>query len=406
MAISTCLPTESFAQYNEIRSNAIKSLQVVAGNDWLSMPIVKLGENTPINIAFDHLTHETHRFAYRIEHCEADWSVSDGVFESDYCDGFADGNIIENSHESLNTNTQYTHYAFSIPNENCKPKLSGNYKVSIYDENNGDTVAVARFMVVEPVVGIDASITANTDIDTNKSHQQLAMKICLNGLYITNPLREIKTVVLQNACWNDARRNVAPQSFGQECLEWAHNKSLIFDGGNEYHKFEILDVTHPTLGVENMTWNGTEYIAVLWPDYPRANYVYDEDANGAFYIRNSDNMENDVASEYVNVKFRFASHPLGTPIFIDGNWTNGKLDDTYEMTYNNATGEYEACIQLKQGYYSYRYVTTDTANTSIKHLPVDGNFHQTSNDYQILVYCHKTGERTDRLVGFRRMPTK
>lgn len=130
LALSIFTATNSFAQYNEIKSENIASLQVVAGSDWLSMPIATLyGE--PINISFDDLTHEYHRYVYRLQHCEADWSVSDGIFESDYCEGFVDGSTIDDVEESLNTNTLYTHYRLSIPNENCRIKMSGNYRLTV-----------------------------------------------------------------------------------------------------------------------------------------------------------------------------------------------------------------------------------------------------------------------------------
>jgi hypothetical protein len=139
------------AQRNEIFSARIASLQVVAGDDWLSPPVINLGAETPMNIAFDDLTHEYHRYTYRIQHCEADWTPSEGIFASDYIDGFAEGNTIDNSEESVNTNVLYTHYSLQIPNERCSIKMSGNYQVTVFDENNNDEkMFTACFMVVEP----------------------------------------------------------------------------------------------------------------------------------------------------------------------------------------------------------------------------------------------------------------
>lgn len=113
------IPIATHAQRNEIFSNRIATLQVVAGDDWLSPPVTFLN-GKPIHISFDDLTHEYHRYTYKIQHCEADWSVSDGLFESDYIEGFTDGNLIEDTEESLNTNMLYTHYRLTIPNKNCR----------------------------------------------------------------------------------------------------------------------------------------------------------------------------------------------------------------------------------------------------------------------------------------------
>ena len=73
-------------------------------------------------------------------------------------------------------------------------------------------------------------------------------------------------------------------------MVWNHNSNLIFPGGNEYRKFETLDPTHATMGVERVSWDVNDYHAWIFTDEPRANYLYDEDANGTFCIRNSDNV--------------------------------------------------------------------------------------------------------------------
>lgn len=387
------------AQKNVVKSDNIASLQVVAGENWLSMPVIKLNGSEKINISFDDLTHERHRYFYRIEHCEADWTTSDGIFDSDFCDGFVDGNAIEDSEESFNTNTLYTHYRFSIPNERCHPKISGNYRVSVYDENEGDTVFTASFMIVDPIVSVGLSATTNTDIDTNNKHQQVELHVGYNKLRITDTEREIKPIVIQNMDWNDIRSNIRPQFISTDGISWLHNKNLIFNGWNEYRKFEILDVSHPTLGVENLWWDGKEYNAQIWTDQPRPNYTYDEDANGAFYIRNSDNIENDYTSEYVMVQFRLNAPRQDGDVYLNGVWTNGEMSSKYIMKYNKYDRQYEAFIKLKQGYYSYRYIVYDKEN---KPHPVstEGNFSQTENTYQAFVYYRGIGKRTDLLVGY------
>lgn len=400
-ALSALAATNSFAQYNEIKSENIASLQVVAGNNWLSMPIATLNGEA-INISFDDLTHEYHRYVYRLQHCEADWSVSEGIFESDYCEGFADGSTIDDIEESLNTNTLYTHYRLSIPNENCRIKMSGNYRLTVYDENEGDTVFTACFMVVEPLVKTSMAVTTNTDIDTNKAHQQVAAEINYSALGITNPNTELYTVVMQNGRWSTARINAAPQYQTGSGLRWEHNRDYIFNGGNEFHKFEILDVTHPTLGIENVSWDGKNYHAQIWTDRPRPSYVYDEDTNGSFYIRNSDNIENDRISEYVTVHFRLQAPQQNGRVFVNGVWTNDRFIPRYEMTYNEQTKLYEAYIPLKQGYYSYQYLTMCDDGT-LHLVSTEGNFYQTENSYQMLIYYKGIGQRTYRLVGYNKI---
>lgn len=390
------------AQRNEIKSERIATLQVVAGDDWLSPPVITLGGKEAITISFDDMTHEYHRYAYKIEHCEADWTPSNALFTSDYCEGFNEGNTIENVKNSINTNILYTHYKLKIPNEKCDIKMSGNYRVTIYDDNTSEEIATACFMVVDQRVGLQMKATTNTDIDTNGSHQQIEMKINYAGLKVNNPREEIKTVVMQNGRWDNAVINAEPQYIMADGLQWTHNKQLIFNGGNEYRKFETLDVSHATMGLESVKWDGKDYHAYVWTDEPRNSYVYDEDADGAFYIRNSDNVENDYISEYVYVHFALKTPPTDNDIYINGVWTNDQFLPKYRMTYNQETGLYENILLLKQGYYSYNYLIK-SENESFCPLQSEGNFCYTENKYQCLIYYKAAGDRTDTLVGYRQI---
>lgn len=397
--------TFTMAQRHEILSEDIASLQVVAGDNWLTPPITMLHDGNPIIVSFDDLTHEYHRYAYRIEHCEADWTVSTELFTSDYCNGFNEGNIIDDVEESINTNTLYTHYRLQIPNENCSIKMSGNYRLTVYDENTSKDILTACFMVADPKVSIKLGVSSNTDIDTNKSHQQVNMDVNFGSIKVNRFEDEIKTVIMQNGRWDNAVINPKPQYVTADGTAWNHNKELIFNAGNEYRKFETLDVTHTTMGLESVGWDGHDYHANIWTDEPRRNYVYDEDANGAFYIRNSDNTENDITTEYVIVNFKLKTDEIKNNIYINGNWTNDRFLDKYKMTYDSKEGLYTAAIRLKQGYYSYQYLTIDN-NGKAYPLESEGNFFQTENTYQALIYYKETGQRTYQLVGYQQVNMK
>lgn len=388
------------AQRNEILDKNIASLQVVANNDWLSLPIITLNSNDFVNISFDDLTHEYHRYCYKIEHCEADWQTSSALFESDYIDGFASGNTIDDVQESTNTVQLYTHYNISFPNNKCRPKISGNYRVTIYDENDEKHVVCrAYFMIVEPSMGVHLNVTTNTDIDINGKHQQVEMAVDYSNNIVSNPQTQIKTVVMQNSRWDNAVINARPQYIKANGLQWIHCKDFIFDGGNEYRKFETLDVTHTTMGLESINWDGHNYHAWIWTDEPRPSYIYDKDANGAFLIRNSDNIDNDVNSDYIITHFRLKSPQTADPIYINGFFTNDRFLPQYEMKWNEKNQQYEGELLLKQGYYSYQYLMMKPEG-KLKPVPSEGNFYQTENTYQALIYFKANGDRTDRLVGY------
>ena len=393
-----CIAMTLSAQRNEIFSSDIATLQVHNTQQLRAMlPVIQLNSGEQIQISFDNFRHEYRRFTYKITHCEADWSPSTQLFSSDYLEGFSDNLVIENIQESVNTNVEYTHYSFRLPNDQCRITQSGNYKVSVYDEDE-NLMLNACFMVVDPTMHVELYSTSNTDIDFNRAHQQVEMKLKYGNLPVIAPNNQIKTVVLQNGNWNDARVNMKPQFVLRDGLQWQHCRGFIFDAGNNYRKFECLSVDHPTMGIESIDWDGSNYHAHLWPDLPRRNYLYDESAQGVFVIRNSDDNGNDYLSDYVIVHFTLQTDATNDEIYVSGGFTNYRLLPQYQMKYDTVTRNYTLSLLMKQGYYSYEYVRRN-ADGSIQLLPSEGNFYQTKNQYQALIYYRGTGERTDRLVA-------
>lgn len=393
------------AQRNEILDKRLHTLQVVVNDDPLLPPIMTLGGHNHVEISFDEFSHEYHRYIYKVEHCNADWTPSDEIFESDFLNGFND-NPIEDYEKSFNTTMLYTHYALRIPNEYISLKLSGNYKITVYNDEGDEPVPVltACFSMVEPGVSIAATVSSNTDIDFNKAHQQMDLTVSYGQTRVIDPHRELQTVILQNRRWDNAVVNPRPNIQAAGKIEFTHNRQLIFPGGNEYHKFEILDVHVPTLNVDRMEWFDPYYHATLIPSQTAKNYLYDEDQNGAFIIRNSDDYDVDFTCDYVFTHFTLKSPRLpGGDVYINGAWTCNRFLPEYKMDYNDRTQAYEATVLLKQGYYNYNYLFVPEGETVGNTGPTDGNFYETENEYIVLVYHRPNGGRYDKLIGYRRM---
>lgn len=288
--------------------------------------------------------------------------------------------------------------------------MSGNYRVTVYDdEDDQKPVFSACFMVREPAasaMGVSLNATANTDRGINGSYQQVVMKVSYGPYKVTDPQNQLHTVLLQNSRWDDARLNARPQYVQADGLVWTHNPQYIFQAGNEYRKFEILSTHVASMGIESIYWDGTDNHAYPFISEPRANYLYDVDADGAFLIRNSDNTEVNTASDYMMVHFRLrCPEPVKGDVYINANWTQDRFLPRYRMEYNDSTHCYEAQVLLKLGYYSYTYLlVTPGAKPVI--MPTEGSFYQTENRYQALVYYRPIGGRTDQLVGYAEMKTQ
>lgn len=397
-----------FAQRPEIIDNRLHTLQVIVNQDPLLPPIIALNSDQYVDISFDEFTHEYHRYIYKVEHCDAQWQPSSEIFESDFLEGF-NGQPIEDYEKSFNTTVLYTHYNLRIPNEYLSLKLSGNYKVTIYNDEDNEPrpVAVACFCITEPGTSISATVSSNTDIDFNNSHQQVSFDINYGTMRVIDPIRELKTVVIQNRRTDNMVFNPKPNIQTRNQLQYTHNRDLIFPAGNEYHKFEVLDVHQPSLNVDRIEWHDPHYHAVLFQNSTARSYVYDEDQNGAFIIRNADDYDVETTCEYLFVHFALRSPQIpGGEVYVNGQWTYNRFTPTNKLTYNQQSGAYEGSMLLKQGYYSYNYLFVPNGSGTGTTTKTDGNFYETENEYIILVYHRPTGGRYDKLVGYRKINFK
>ena len=390
----------------------IKTVEVRVNGEWGEAPVMLMGGSNYVEISFDDLQHNYVRYTYRITHCNADWTPSD-IYEGDYLEGMNGAERIEDYLQSMNTEMEYNHYMLTLPNEEIRLKLSGNYRVDILEDGDDDPVAQACFSILESRVGIEAETSGNTDIDTYESHQQVSFYINYPNYSVTNPEQEFKPVVLQNHRWDTRVTDLVPTFIKTNQLQYTHNRRLIFPAGNEYRRFEILDKYVPTMRVDSMRYEKPYYHAYLVPDKIRDQYLFDKDQDGRFYVRNGNNVDNESESDYFFVHFTLYSPQLpGGNVYLNGDLAENSFDEMYRMDYNLMDHRYELSLPLKQGSYNYQYLlvkddeeedpalwTLDSGHTSLQYT--EGNFHQTENEYYIYVYHRPFGERYDKLVGFK-----
>ena len=399
--LAFCLSLTVQAQTNDIFVETLKTLQVKLNGEWGEPPVLLLGGENFLEVSFDDLQHTYVRYTYSIVHCNADWTPSD-LIVSEYMDGFNDQRI-DDYEQSMNTRMEYNHYYFTIPNDEVSLKLSGNYRIDIFEDGREEPVAQACFCVFEPRVSINISASGNTDIDTWQSHQQVDFKVNYQNYNVQNPIEDLKAVVLQNRRWDNHVENIRPTYLRSNELVFTHNRQLIFEAGNEYRRFEILDEYVPTMHVYSMSYHDPYYHATLFEDKKRAAYLFDKDQNGRYWIRNGDNVDNDTESDYFYTHFRLVTPPVaGGDIYLNGDLTNGHFREENKMEYNLIDHCYEIAKPLKQGSYNYQYLFVPEGETKGTPIPCEGSFHQTENEYWIYIYHRPFGERYDKLVGFNR----
>ena len=395
LSVVSC-PLCANAQVQQVFNRNIKTLTLTVDDDPTLPPYLALRGHQHIDIEWDEMSHEYKRYRYHIDHCDWDWQPTDDIFESDFLEGLND-QLIEDFEKSFNTTQIYTHYRLRVPSKEIRLRLSGNYRVRIYEEDSEDEpVLEARFCIYEREAGIIAELSSNTDIDFNDRHQQMTLSVGFGALQVFDPQRELNVIVMQNRRWHSRIEGLVPNVRKANGIEFTHNRSLIFPAGNEYHRFEILDVHRTATGVDRIDWFEPYYHATLFPAVIDNSYSYAEDQNGVYVVRSSDNYDDWTTAEYVVVHFFLETPRLpGGDVYVSGWWAGQTFNPDCKMEYDAEHGYYHAAILLKQGYYSYEFIQKDGLTQRTM-----GSFFETENEYEVLVYYRQQGSRYDRLAGY------
>ena len=284
-------------------------------------------------------------------------------------------------------------------NEDCRPE-DNNSQISIFNSQLESPVAVACFRVVEPRMGLNVAVTSNTDIDTNLSHQQVSFTLNYNSSEVVDPATEIKPYIYQNTRTDNAVALVKPTYVTPGRLEYVHNRQLIFPAGNEYRRFEVINMHYATQGVDRVTYFEPYYHATLLPDAPRRHYSFDMDHDGRYLIRYNMAQDTDIEADYLFVHFTLdMPRRMGGDFYLTGEFAYNDFTSPYRMEYNAAEQCYEATVLLKQGAYDFMYLWVPDGSGVGQTAPAEGNFYEAENEYQIYIYHRPFGGRYDRLVA-------
>lgn len=382
---------------------AFKSLQVEVDGRRMMPPVISLNSDDRILISFDEIADERRYMRYELIHCDASWRP-EGLVDSEFLDGFNQGDIDDFDY-SRATTIHYVNYRIAIPNAQMRPLISGNYLVRVYPEDDPETTLLtARFSISEDSMTISGDVSSRTDIDTNDSHQQLAVIVDAGDAPIDDIYSDIRLVIEQNGRNDNSIAITRPlRAVGKKAI-FEHLRPLIFNAGNEYRRMEIVSVNYPGMHVESIDRIGSYYHFTLTTDTPRKNemYLYDQTQHGRFTIREYDSDRSDTEADYALVDFTLEIDELhGFDVYIDGDFTQRSFDDSSKMSYNRTTGRYEKRLLLKQGAYNYQYLAVAQGQNTGLTSAIEGDKYPTVNEYVVRAYYRPRGTRYDRLADIK-----
>jgi hypothetical protein len=404
-----CLLAGTFSSFSQDFSSGeycapnVKSIWFEKDGWRLAYPFVQPGSGEEMILHFDVIDGDGGTLWYRITHCDRDWNSSD-LFTSDYLEGFEE-NQITNYLPSFNTKVNYTHYSLSLPNDDIRFLVSGNYVITVWAYGEPDApLLTRRFFVSEGSTSAAVTFRRPMKPGTTETHQQAEITVSLGALPVTDPYRQVTVTVMQNGRWDRARSSLNPDFVGSGRLEFnTLSDKTLMPGGNEFRYFDIKTIRQTRQNVRAIEYVNGIYHAYLIPSDDREfrQYFYNEDFNGKYWVAMEESDEPDRDADYVRVYFTLPAHRelQGGSVYVAGAFTGWRYGPENMMRWNASRGCYEASLLLKQGWYNYEYAFIPSGSDKPEGFAFEGSHWETENDYLILTYFRDPTKRYDRLTG-------
>lgn len=376
----------------------VKTVTLYRDGVELEAPVLTLGGSDRLRLQFDVLSDQPEHLRYTIAHCDADWRRDD-LEPYEFISGFESG-IVEGYDFSFTTRVPYVHYFQVLPDRYAQFTHSGNYVLTVSLSDQPDSVLLTRrFCVSEKAATVEASIVRPYDGIEIDRRQQVDVAVTSNVMPF---LPQYVTVVAQQNGRTDNQRHLEFSGYSGQALCFRNRPCNIFDGGNTFRFFDLSNLHAPMYNVQRIETYGGETFAIIKPleDRSRKHFIAETVLNGGMRVNVWDRSNPSIEADYVwvNVSLPMAQPFIDGGVHIVGALTDWRTDSASRMEYNPRFHAYTARLLLKQGYYAYQLLFQSARGGVATTARLEGDHHETPNNYTIYVYYRTPADRADRLL--------
>lgn len=400
--------SKTFLPIDMIYEPQIRTVQLysIVGKEKLpqmNTPVLPLSQPSPLVLEFDEVVEEGDYFSAKIIHCNHDWSVSE-LSAIEYMKDYNEFQIQEYEF-SMNTKVPFVHFRFEVP----KVSRSGNYILKVYREGDEDDIILTRrFIIYEGLVGVQGKIEQAVGGKMTDELHQVNFSINYGNLDIPFPAKSVWATIRQNNRWDNAIMGLAPRFVRthESLLEYNYfNMENAFLAGNEFRMFGFRNLSGSGFHVKTIQNEGEMDRIILYPDIKRGDKSFNQqqqDLNGNYFIEVLGRSEARYEADYKEVVFTLKTDEVEGDVFLLGKFTDWHLQDDFKMTYLPEQGVYMGSAILKQGIYNYCYAVLSKDGKKSE-SDIEGDYRLTKNNYEVIVYYRKIGDRGDRVIGYKQI---
>jgi hypothetical protein len=400
----------------------IRSVRMHVNGLSLTLPIASINSFNSLFLSFDELDGEGTRYYYTVIHCDRHWNPTEELSQFEYLGGFREGEIDEYEF-STGTYQDYVHYKLTLPNEDVRWTITGNYILAVYEQGEeNDPILTRRFMIVDEKLKVQAEVVRPAVVAKQNTHQEIDFLLDIGAIRSNNPRMEIFPTILQNGRWDNSIQDIEARLITGTELNYNFTDQIVFEAGKEFRNMDISSMEYRSENVLDIEEYEDGFSTILYVDHPRYNqaYLWRRDLNGKYVPFNRDFYRKSIPldsltstlnlvnrfnyreqflnSEYSDVLVTLEIPQRDREIYLVGGMTDWQMLPEYRMTYDERVGGYVGQLFLKQGYYNYGYAMADQLGHP-EFTTLEGNWYATENDYTLLVYFRPRGGQYDQLIA-------
>ena len=377
-------------------SPSVRTVQLYRGDDEQRLPVVTLGEGSPLTLEFDLMKEQGRPLSISFEHADRTWRRD--LSASRTLESYQNDRLLD-YRPSRGTDVSYVHYRYRFPNDEIRFRISGNYILRVTERGRPDSVLFEHpFFVAERrgelQLGAESVPVPGQQAPSLRPKARFSPPSDLQG----DPMGHAVCFV-RNGRLADTRCEDRPLLVRQPELEFEVERDRAYAPATAGYGLD-LSTLRATNRIARVDRTASPIQVLLEPDYARfEESAVGPDGNGQTVVRGALSSRADPAltAEYVKTSFAFVpsnERPYGSRLVVAGSFSGMNPDRGAQMEWNEVRGRYEGTVLLKQGQHQYFYSTSDPALTK----QIQRTERRITGTYTAFVYYQDPQYNTDRLL--------
>ncbi|MFW6157697.1 MAG: type IX secretion system plug protein domain-containing protein [Balneolaceae bacterium] len=373
--------------------NEIRSLRLYRSETPGSIPAIELDSNQELTLSFDHLDSTPRQFTIEIEHAAKNWEES-SLDPHFFVDGFNEL-YMDYGQRSYTQRPAYRHYEYRFPNDEMQFKISGNYWLKVFDEEDDRLLFTLPFFVHENKGTLESRVETEYARREDLRRQDRLFSSYRYPEIVEFPQFDLAFRYVQNQFWGRYRevRNFDTSEPGTVNFHLSSEEAFLGD-----YEFNVLDL-------RSFQVDGRRILSVE-PEYTPPRVILQRDVEEFADVSTINDHSRfgrpvgDRDASYADVRFELetsSSIEADEKIYLVGDFNGWQINEQNLMQFDEETESWKGRALIKEGEYAYKYVVL--ADGELQDLALDRAFTFTRQHYTTLVYFEDPRNHYDRLLN-------